>query len=116
MSLKVKMSAVNENPFYGKTALKNLLNTGKSVNSKYQMDSLLNQAWGEAKNDKTLREMFFIICFSIGDITNRKHNIFQQDVDNGGEACRPQMMWILSWIRKNHSVQYYKWKSRWISK
>lgn len=108
MSLKVKMSAVNENPFYGKTALKNLLNTGKSVNSKYQMDSLLNQAWSETKNDKTLREMFFIICFSIGDITNRKHNIFKQDVDNGGEACRPQMMWILSWIRKNHSVQYYK--------
>ena len=108
MSLKVKMSAVNENPFYGKTALKNLLNTGKSVNSKYQMDSLLNQTWSEAKNDKTLREMFFIICFSIGDITNRKHNIFKQDVDNGGEACRPQMMWILSWIRKNQPSQYYK--------
>ena len=108
MSLKVKMSAVNENPFYGKAALKNLLNTGKTVSSKYQMDSLLNQAWNEAKNDKTLREMFFIICFSIGDITNRKHNIFQQDVDNGGEACRPQMMWILSWIRKNQPSQYYK--------
>ena len=108
MSLKVKMSAVNENPFYGKAALKNLLNTGKTINSKSQMDSLLNSAWNEAKNDKTLREMFFIICFSIGDITNRKHNIFQQDVDNGGEACRPQMMWILSWIRKNQPVQYYK--------
>ena len=109
MSLKVKMSAVNENPFYGKTALKNLLNTGKSVNSKSQMDSLLNIAWNEAKNDKNLREMFFIICFSIGDITNRQHNIFEkQNVDNGGEACRPQMMWILSWIRKNQPVQYYK--------
>lgn len=109
MSLKVKMSAVNENPFYGKTALKNLLNTGKSVNSKSQMDSLLNSAWNEAKNDKTLREMFFIICFSIGDITNREHNIFgKSEVDNGGEACRPQMMWILSWIRKNHPTQYYK--------
>ena len=108
MSLKVKMSAVNENPFYGKAALKNLLNTGKTVSSKYQMDSLLNQAWNEAKNDKTLREMFFIICFSIGDITNRKHNIFKQEVDNGGEACRPQMMWILSWIRKNQPIQYYK--------
>lgn len=109
MSLKVKMSAVNENPFYGKTALKNLLNTGKTINSKSQMDSLLNSAWNEAKNDKTLREMFFIICFSIGDITNREHNIFEkQNVDNGGEACRPQMMWILSWIRKNQPTQYYK--------
>ena len=109
MSLKVKMSAVNENPFYGKTALKNLLNTGKTINSKSQMDSLLNSAWNEAKNDKTLREMFFIICFSIGDITNRQHNIFEkQDIDNGGEACRPQMMWILSWIRKNQPTQYYK--------
>ena len=109
MSLKVKMSAVNENPFYGKTALKNLLNTGKTINSKSQMDSLLNSAWNEAKNDKTLREVFFIICFSIGDITNRQHNIFEkQNVDNGGEACRPQMMWILSWIRKNQPSQYYK--------
>ena len=39
MSLQVKMSAVNENPFNGKTAIKNHLNTGKSVNSKSQMDS-----------------------------------------------------------------------------
>ena len=108
MSLQVKMSAVNENPFYGKTAIKNLLNTGKSVNSKSQMDSLLDNAWKECINKKD-RELFFIVCFSIGDITNRQHNIFEkQDVDNGGEACRPQMMWILSWIRKNHSVQYYK--------
>ena len=109
MSLKVKMSATNDNPFYGKVAIKNLLNVAKTVTSKSQMFSYLDQAWNECKNDKTLREGFFIVCFSIGDITNRQHNIFEkQDVDNGGEACRPQMMWILAWIRKNQPTQYYK--------
>lgn len=109
MSLQVKMSQVSENPFYGKSSLKNLLNVAKTVTSKSQMFSYLEQAWNECKNDKTLREAFYIICFSVGDITNRDHNLFEkQKVDNGGEACRPQMMWILSWIRKNQPSQYYK--------
>ena len=109
MSLQVKMSQVSENPFYGKSSLKNLLNVAKTVTSKSQMFSYLEQAWNECKNDKTLREAFYIICFSVGDITNRDHNLFEkQKVDNGGEACRAQMMWILSWIRKNQPSQYYK--------
>ena len=108
MGLKVKMSQVDSNPFYGKIALKNLLNSAKSAPSKTYMFSLLDTAWKEAKDSKVLREMFFIICFTVGDITNRKHNIFEHEVDNGGEACRPQMMWILSWMRKNQMIQYYK--------
>lgn len=109
MNLKVKMSNVSSNPFYGKIELKNLLNTGKSIQSQEMMDSALNKAWKECKDSKELREAFYIICFSIGDITNRQHNIFgKTKKDDGGNASRKQMMWILSWIRKNNSIQYYK--------
>ena len=108
MSLQVKMSKVAENPFYGKASLKSLLNNAKTATSQSQIDSMLNSAWNECKNSLELRQGFFIVCFSIGDITNREHNIFEKsEVDNGGNACRPQMMWILSWIRKNHPEQYY---------
>lgn len=109
MSLKVKMSQVSDNPFYGKLELKSLLNNGKSVMSRTQMNFMLDNAWNECKNSLELRQAFFIVCFSIGDITNREHNIFnKEEVDNGGNAARPQMMWILSWIRRNHPTQYYK--------
>jgi hypothetical protein len=108
--LQVKMqSKVAENPFYGKSAMKQLLNQGKTCSSKSSMDSMLDSAWKEAKDNKELREGFFIICFSIGEITNRQHNIFgKQKVDNGGNAARPQFMWIMSWLRRNNPTQYYK--------
>ena len=108
--LQVKMqSKVAENPFYGKSAMKQLLNQGKTCSSKSSMDVMLDSAWKEAKDSKDLREGFFIICFSIGEITNRQHNIFgKQKVDNGGNAARPQFMWIMSWLRKNNPTQYYK--------
>jgi hypothetical protein len=108
--LQVKMqSKVAENLFYGKSAMKQLLNQGKACSSKSSMNSMLDSAWKEAKDSKELREGFFIICFSIGEITNRQHNIFgKQKVDNGGNAARPQFMWIMSWLRKNNPAQYYK--------
>jgi hypothetical protein len=108
--LQVKMqSKVAENPFYGKSAMKTLLNQGKTCSSKSSMDVMLDAAWKEAKDSKELREGFFIICFSIGEITNRQHNIFgKQTVDNGGNAARPQFMWIMSWLRKYNPTQYYK--------
>jgi uncharacterized protein YegL len=108
--LQVKMqSKVAENPFYGKSAMKQLLNQGKQAGSMVNMWAMLDSAWKEAKDSKELREGFFIICFSIGEITNRQHNIFgKQKVDNGGNAARPQFMWIMSWLRKNNPTQYYK--------
>ena len=108
--LQVKMQQkIAENPFYGKPAMKQLLNQGKACSSKSSMDSMLDAAWNEAKDNKDLREGFFIICFSIGEITNRQHNLFgKQKVDNGGNAARPQFMWIMSWLRKNNPAQYYK--------
>ena len=104
----MKLTAINnENKFYKKVQLKKLLDDGKSVSSESSMNTLLHNAWNECKDSKELREGFFIVCFSIGDITNRQHNIFDKKVDNGGEACRPQMMWILKWILKNHPEQFY---------
>ena len=50
MNLKVKMSpSVSENPFYGKSKLKELLNFGKNITSEYQMFLLLDRAWEECK-------------------------------------------------------------------
>ena len=109
MEYKVKMqSKVDENPFYGKVALKSLLNSGKTASTKSAMFDLLNKAWQECTT-RELREGFFVIIFSIGEITNRQHNIFGKiKVDNGGEAARIQFMWAMSWLRKNNAVQYYK--------
>lgn len=107
--LQVKMQKVADNPFFGKSAMKVALNSLKSASSISQIYSILNQAWEEAKHSKELRECFYIICFSVAEISNRQHNIFgKQKVDNGGNACRKQGMWILSWIRKYQPVQYYK--------
>jgi hypothetical protein len=103
----MKLNVPNENKFYKKIALKKLLDDGKTIHFEREMNALLHSAWNECKNNKELREGFFVVCFSIGDITNRQHNIFDKKVDNGGEACRIQMIWILKWILKNHSEQFY---------
>ena len=110
MALQVKMNKkVIDNPFYGKSNTKELLNIGKSCSTKLQMWSMLDKAWNECKDTKETREGFFIFIFSIGEITNRQHNILgKSKVDNGGNAARPQFMWIMSWMRKTIPVQYYK--------
>lgn len=110
MSYQVKMQQkVAENPFFGQSELKELLNQGKAINNKQAMFNLLDKAWNKCKDSKTLREGFFVTMFSIGEISNRQHNIFgKTKVDNGGNAARPQFMWMMSWLRRNNPTQYYK--------
>ena len=93
-----------ENPFYGKKALLSLQqNSTRSISV-----SLLNEAWNECKDDKVLREAFFVIVFSIGDITNRQHNVFgKAKIDNGGNSLREQFMFCMQWMVKNCPEQYY---------
>ena len=101
---------VIENPFYGKVELKNLwLEGGKGNVSKSVLMNLLDRAWVEAKEILQLRQLFFVIIFAYGDITNRHHNILRgtKQLDNGGEAWREGFIWSLEWMRKNTPKQYY---------
>ena len=93
-----------ENPFYGKKALLSLMQQStKSVSTQ-----LLDNAWSECRDDKTLREAFFVIVFSIGDITNRQHNVFgKANVDNGGNSLREQFMFCMKWALNRCPEQYY---------
>lgn len=105
--VEVKLNKSNENPFYG---LRNCLNLFNNLNGKIQVNAL-DAAYNEVKNDKTKRELFFSLLFSVGDITNRQHNIFKifyknKPVDNGGNANRESFWTIFNWLRLYHYDQF----------
>lgn len=94
----------NNNPFKGLT---NCLSLYRSSNAYTIPSSLLDKCWEEVKNDKQKRQMFFSLLFSIGDITNRQHNIFKkQPKDTGGVANREGFTSIVKWLYNNHKQQF----------
>lgn len=94
----------NNNPFKGLT---NCLSLYRSSNAYTIPSSLLDKCWEEVKNDKQKRQMFFSLLFSIGDITNRQHNIFnKQSKDSGGIANRAGFTSIVKWLYNNHKQQF----------
>lgn len=104
--IQVELNKKNENPFYG---LRNCLRLLQASTDLVIYESLLNEAWDEVKNSsKENRELFFSILFSIGDITNRQHNIFHGKRDNGGAANREAFFTITQWMWKNHKDQFIK--------
>ena len=99
----IEFNKKNENPFYG---LKNCISLfqGKDINY-----VILDRAYDEVKEDKTKREMFYSLLFSIGDITNRNHNLFKnKPVDNGGQSNREGFYIIMNWMIKNDYEQFLK--------
>lgn len=101
----VEFNKKNENPFYG---LSNCLKLQQAVSSTIT-PVMLDNAWNEVKNNKEAREMFFSILFSIGDITNRQHNIFHnKKKDNGGNANREGFEVCFKWLWNNHKEQFIK--------
>ena len=101
--VKVEFNKKNENPFYG---LKNCLSIfqGKIIDN-----ILLTNAYNEVKDDHIKKEMFYSLLFSIGDITNREHNIFRkQKVDSGGQAKREDFFNIMNWMISNDYEQFKK--------
>ena len=101
--VKVEFNKKNENPFYG---LKNCLSIfqGKIIDN-----ILLTNAYNEVKDDHVKKEMFYSLLFSIGDITNREHNIFRkQKVDSGGQAKREDFFNIMNWMISNDYEQFKK--------
>lgn len=109
--ITVKRKQVDENPFFGKKALFDLFQkgtTGKGV-SEPTFKATLTNAWREAKDQRELLEVFYSIAFSIGDISNRQHNVLgTAKVDNGGEAHRVMFQWFLEWLKANDIDQYYR--------
>lgn len=104
--VEVKTSNKSSNPFYG---LRNCLKLfQESVSNKIDT-GLLDWAWVEVKDSKKKRELFFSLLFSIGDITNRQHNIFNGVTkDNGGNANRNGFYTIFHWMRYNCRAQFVK--------
>ena len=102
--IQIELNKKNENPFYGLSNCLQILNTNKVTNF-----LAVDNAWKEVKDNKEKREMFFSLLFSIGDITNRQHNIFKgKKVDNGGNAERNSFEIIFNWLWKNNPKQFEK--------
>lgn len=102
---QVQFNKSNTNPFQG---LSNCLSI-QQCSSSIINESVLNEAWNEVKDDKQKREMFFSLLFSIGDITNRQHNIFKgKTKDNGGNSNRVSFEIIIQWLFNNHKEQFIK--------
>lgn len=97
--VEIKLKS-NDNPFFG------LANCLSIFNGKFT-HSTLNDAWNEVKDSKEKREMFYSLLFSIGDVTNRQHNIFgKKKVDGGGNANREKFEIILQWLWQNNPDQF----------
>lgn len=103
--IQVEFNKKSENQFYG---LRNCLKLQQASTDAVIQESLINEAWNEVKNNKDNRALFYSILFSIGDITNRQHNIFHKKVDNGGSANREAFYTITKWMWKNDKNQFIK--------
>ena len=104
--VQVELNKKSNNPFYG---LRRCLQLQQASTDAVISEVLLNDAWLEVKNSKEKRELFFSILFSIGDITNRQHNIFKKKkVDSGGNANREAFYTITTWLWKKDKKQFIK--------
>lgn len=103
--IEVKLNKSNENPFYGmRNCLALFQGVGQSIST-----GMLDNCWAEVKGDKSKRELFFTLLFSVGDITARQHNIFKGiKRDNGGNANRDSFQTILEWMWNKHRPQFIK--------
>ena len=104
--IQVELNKKSENPFYG---FKNNLKLLQASTDASVSVTLINDAWNEAKKNKESRELFYSVLFSIGDITNRQHNIFKgKKKDSGGAANRECFYTIVQWLWNNDKKQFVK--------
>lgn len=99
MVQKIEFNKSNENPFVNMPACLDIYNGQVNPN-------ILTKAFYEC-NIIEKRQMFWSLLFSIGDITNRQHNIwYPQKKDNGGRAEREKFEMIFQWMWVNHREQF----------
>lgn len=109
-----KMSRiVDENPFYKMQATLDLFQQGSKLSdtvSQQEVYRYLDNAWKEC-NSKVKKELFFTLVFSLGDISNREHNIFRKKgiktPDKGGQSKRKVFMFCLKWMLERCPTQFY---------
>ena len=103
--ITVELNKKNENPFFGCSNCLKLIEQSAG-NVTY---SMLDAAWREVAQDLEKKKMFFSILFSIGDISNRQHNIFKgKKVDSGGNANRDSFNTIFHWLWRTNKNQFIK--------
>lgn len=97
-------SSSNNNPFYGKKKLLKLFNSSdKNITL-----GMLNAAYQEC-DSKDSYKLFYTICFAIGDIKDRHHNIFNNiSVDKGGHSNREGFNTFITWLWKKDKTQFIK--------
>ena len=101
--MKLLQKTNTENPFFGmKENLKLFSNSQGKIT-----EQLLENAYKECDTVEK-KKLFYSLCFLIGDVTNRKHNIFKGKVDNGGSSNRDGFSVVLDFIRKKDKKQFYK--------
>lgn len=102
--IQVEFNKKNENPFYGCKKCLELFQDNDYVTTQ-QLDA----AWQEVKNDPEKIKMFYSLCFSIGDITNRQHNIFgKKKIDSGGMSSRESFFTFVNWLLTKNFDQFKK--------
>lgn len=114
MMTRQTSKAVEENPFYKMTAALDLFQQGNKLPddsvTQQQVYSYLSAAWKEC-NTKERKELFFVLLFSLGDISNREHNVFRRkgikQPDQGGQSKRRVFMFCLNWMLTTVPRQFY---------
>lgn len=110
-----KMSRiVDENPFYKMPATLDLFQQGNKLQDSVTQGvvyNYLDAAWKECGADKVKKELFFSLIFSLGDISNREHNIFRKrgikNPDQGGQSKRKVFSYCLKWMLERTPAQFY---------
>lgn len=101
ITLKIKES---NNPFYGLDNCLDLFESGTGSNITTEK---LDKCWEEVRGSSQKRKMFFSLLFSIGDITNRQHNIFRgKEKDGGGNSNREGFYCIFNWLKDKSPKQF----------
>lgn len=104
MKLRDAKSMLKENQFYGSYELLNLFQQLPKLGtdaSKNTVHNILSKTYKECDSYEK-KQLFYSIIFSVGDITNREHNLFKRsnlkDVENGGQSSRKVFLYSLEWM------------------
>lgn len=102
--MKPTLRPVEDNPFYGKTALLSLYNNGNRASTAIALHDLLNKAHTEA-NTPELKALLIMLIFNIGDIGGRNPQYLRGKATHGGHGARFQFIWALMWVLSKSDIK-----------
>lgn len=117
MKILDAQTKLKENPFYESNGLLNMFQQLPKVGTnphKPTVFAFLKDAYVECDTLEK-KQVFYSIMFSIGDISNREHNLFKRKnlkkVENGGTSLRKAFIYCLEWMltyNKETENQFYE--------